>query len=85
MIIDSSKIPTTSDIAAIRCSVRRNLVKGVENSIYRDAKVISTKTTKFAFILDTDKFFERVKGQEGKYYEAIRRMKRVMEHASKFS
>ena len=39
----------------------------------------------YTFTLDTDKFFERVKGQEGKHYEAIERMKRVMEYASRFN
>ena len=85
MIIDSSKIPMNADLSAIRQAVRRNFIQGIENSIYIDAKVISTKTGRLAFILDTDKFFERVKGQEGKYYDQISRMKRIMEYASTFN
>lgn len=85
MIIDSSKLPMNADLSAIRQAVRRNSLQGIENSIYIDAKVISTKTGNFAFILDTDKFFERVKGQEGKYYDQISRMKRIMEYASTFN
>ena len=74
-----------ADLSAIRHSVRRNFIQGIENSIYIDAKVISTETGRLAFILDTDKFFERVKGQEGKYYDQISRMKRIMEYASTFN
>lgn len=74
-----------ADLSAIRQAVRRNFIQGIENSIYIDAKVISTETGRLAFILDTDKFFERVKGQEGKYYDQISRMKRIMEYASTFN
>ena len=85
MIIDSSKLPMNADLSAIKQAVRRNFIQGIENSIYIDAKVISTETGRLAFTLDTDKFFERVKGQEGKYYDQISRMKRVMEYASRFN
>ena len=85
MIIDSSKLPMNADLSAIKQAVRRNFIQGIKNSIYIDAKVISTETGRLAFILDTDKFFERVKGQEGKYYDQISRMKRIMEYASTFN
>ena len=85
MIIDSSKLPMNADLSAIKQAVRRNFIQGIENSIYIDAKVISTETGRLAFTLDTDKFFERVKGQEGKYYDQISRMKRIMEYASTFN
>ena len=74
-----------ADLSAIKQAVRRNFIQGIENSIYINAKVISTETGRLAFILDTDKFFERVKGQEGKYYDQISRMKRIMEYASTFN
>ena len=74
-----------ADLSAIKQAVRRNFIQGIENSIYIDAKVISTETGRLTFILDTDKFFERVKGQEGKYYDQISRMKRIMEYASTFN
>ena len=74
-----------ADLSAIKQAVRRNFIQGIKNSIYIDAKVISTETGRLAFILDTDKFFERVKGQEGKYYDQISRMKRIMEYASTFN
>ena len=88
MIIDSRKLPTTYDIKVIKTAIYQNFVKNRKNSIYADAKLFVTRQGKlkwYTFILDTDKFFKRVKGQEGKYYEAIERMKRVMEYASRFN
>ena len=74
-----------ADLSAIKQAVRRNFIQGIENSIYIDAIVISTETGRLAFTHDIDKFFERVKGQEGKYYDQISRMKRIMEYASTFN
>lgn len=89
MIIDTSKIPETWDIRMVKVSIYQSFLRGGrKNSIYQDAKGFITqngKLKKFTFTLDTDKFFERVKGQEGKYAEAIRRMKRIMEYASQFN
>ena len=88
MIIDSRKLPTTYDIKVIKTAIYQNFIKGRKNSIYADAKLFVTRQGKlkcYTFILDTDKFFERVKGQEGKYYDQISRMKRIMEYASTFN
>ena len=88
MIIDSRKLPTTYDIKVIKTAIYQNHIKDRKNSIYADAKLFVTRQGKlkwYTFTLDTDKFFERVKGQEGKHYEAICRMKRVMEYASRFN
>ena len=74
-----------ADLSAIKQAVRRNFIQDIENSIYIAAKVISTETGRLAFTLYTDKFFERVKGQEGKYYDQISRMKRIMAYASTFN
>ena len=88
MIIDSRKLPTTYDIKVIKTAIYQNFIKGRKNSIYADAKLFVTRQGKlkwYTFTLDTDKFFERVKGQEGKYYDQISRMKRIMEYASTFN
>lgn len=84
MIIDSAKYPLTWDMRMLKESIKA--AKGSTRSIYKGAKLYRKqqgKLTFLYFIIDTEDFYKNIKGQEGKYYDAIQRMKRIEEYVSR--
>lgn len=84
MIIDSAKYPATWDIKMLREAIRAS--QRAISSIYKGAKLYRKqqgKLTFLYFIIDTEEFYKNTKGQEGKYYDAIQRMKRIEEYVSR--
>ena len=84
MLIDSARYPLTWDMRMLKEAIRAS--KGSLRSVYKDAKIYFKQNGKLKFVyflIDTDQFYQNTKGQEGKYYEAIQRMKRIEEYVSR--